>query len=347
MPSSSPIPSISESLVSQAGEGKISDRWYRWLRDMAVSFNPAAYLPITGGTVTGSVNISTGTNLPLTLTTSSAGPYALEITRSDIGNTIRVYNDAGLWHFDATVYSNGGLDTPASVNCNNLLINTTGASIQGPNSTSIYMSFSGDNQMYFEADAGIVFTVGGISRGWLNSSGDFTAGNSLTAANGVFWGASGRQVITDFGDGWLRINQIGSFSNGTYTPNVIAADGGFTNSNRGFFLQINNSNLTYGSAYLTGGASGYVGLALNDGGARYPTFMTNGSESGVYNQSPGYWSWADTGSEFCVNNPVMQGNGAGNNAYLRHVSGYTSGQVTVSTSAPSGGSSGDIWLQYF
>jgi hypothetical protein len=38
--------------------------------------------------------------------------------------------------------------------------------------------------------------------------------------------------------------------------------------------------------------------------------------------------------------------GTGNNAFLHHASGHTSGAVTVSTAAPSGGSDGDIWIQH-
>jgi hypothetical protein len=33
------------------------------------------------------------------------------------------------------------------------------------------------------------------------------------------------------------------------------------------------------------------------------------------------------------------------NKFLQHAGSYTSGQITVSTSAPSGGTNGDIWLK--
>jgi hypothetical protein len=61
------------------------------------------------------VSISSGTTLPLLLTTSSSGPWALEITRSDLGNTIHVFNAGtsgsgnGIWYFAETI------ETPAGI----------------------------------------------------------------------------------------------------------------------------------------------------------------------------------------------------------------------------------------
>jgi hypothetical protein len=61
------------------------------------------------------LSINGATTLPLLLTTSSSGPWALEITRSDVGSTIHVYNNAtsssnGYWNFnEAVVAVNNGL----------------------------------------------------------------------------------------------------------------------------------------------------------------------------------------------------------------------------------------------
>jgi len=56
---------------------------------------------LSGGTVnatTGTFN--GGTSLPLTLTTSSAGPWAIALTRSDLGMSSQVYNGTGTqWYF--------------------------------------------------------------------------------------------------------------------------------------------------------------------------------------------------------------------------------------------------------
>jgi hypothetical protein len=59
------------------------------------------YLPLSGGTITGSTIISSGINQPLKLSTSSNGPWSLELHRSDIGAGSRVYNDNGSrWYFE-------------------------------------------------------------------------------------------------------------------------------------------------------------------------------------------------------------------------------------------------------
>ena len=61
-------------------------------------------LPLSGGTVTGSTTISTGTNKPLTLTTSSSGPWALDLYRSDIDSHAMVFNN-GYWYFNLYCYA--------------------------------------------------------------------------------------------------------------------------------------------------------------------------------------------------------------------------------------------------
>lgn len=154
-------------------------------------------------------------------------------------------------------------------------------------------------------------------------------------------------AISDQADGWLRLNNAGSFTKGTYTPGYFAADAGYTNSARTNFMQPNNGGfgLSYGTWYVNGGPNGYAGIALGDGGGRYPTFMAAPGTSGVYNQGPAYWSWRDDGSSFHIGKPpvVEGGNGV---LYYEPGSGSANAFVVVRTTGPSGpANEGSLWFQ--
>lgn len=49
---------------------------------------------------TAKADISSGTSLPLSLTTSSSGPWAIQLTRSDLPFTTEVFNDGTGWYFN-------------------------------------------------------------------------------------------------------------------------------------------------------------------------------------------------------------------------------------------------------
>ena len=250
--------------------------------------------------------------------------------------------------------------------------------------------------------SGVLPLTGGTISGALNVS------SSLTTP-GV-WGGTGI-MLQDASDGWLRINNNGSFLQGIYTPGTLRVDGilnlgvnhwhqsidnyarlyfgssdrsyykspnghEFRNNNDTLTMAVDNSGnfqsagnivadgsvettghyywaqntgyyianilgTTYGSWRIGGSTNGYTGIVLEDGGRR-PTFMSNNSTSGVYNQGSGYWSWLDNGSQFQVNRQLTDSSGY---AYLK-ANGHGSGTVTYSTSTPSGGSDGDLWFTY-
>lgn len=54
-------------------------------------------------TATGNIEISTGTSQPLKLTTSSAGPWAIELYRSDTANSSKVFNSGSAWYFQHNI----------------------------------------------------------------------------------------------------------------------------------------------------------------------------------------------------------------------------------------------------
>jgi hypothetical protein len=74
-------------------------------------------LPISGGTITGTLNISGGGSQPLTLTTSSSSPWGFGLTRSDAGVSSKVFlhNGSGSWAWvyeHNPVFYNGGAYSP-------------------------------------------------------------------------------------------------------------------------------------------------------------------------------------------------------------------------------------------
>lgn len=76
--------------------------------------------------------------------------------------------------------------------------------------------------------------------------------------------------------------------------------------------------------------------------ARYVRFTAGASVEHVNNAySQVIFSFEDGGVFNASNGLRMSGKAA-----LSHAGSYTSGQVTMSTSAPSGGSDGDVWFQY-
>ena len=54
---------------------------------------------------------------------------------------------------------------------------------------------------------------------------------------------------------------------------------------------------------------------------------------------------AQSASEALVSNNALSLGGTAAAKFLYHVGTYTSGRVTVSTSSPSGGADGDVWLK--
>ena len=74
-------------------------------------------LPLSGGTISGTVSINGGGSQPLNLTTSGSGPWGFGLTRSDAGVSSRVFlhNGSGSWTWvyeHNPVFYNGGAYNP-------------------------------------------------------------------------------------------------------------------------------------------------------------------------------------------------------------------------------------------
>jgi hypothetical protein len=95
-------------------------------------------LPLTGGTITGTVSINGGGSQPLNLTTSSSSPWGFGLTRSDANVSSRVFlhNGSGSWTWvyeHNPVFYNGGAYSPFlhSGNYSSYALPLTGGTITG------------------------------------------------------------------------------------------------------------------------------------------------------------------------------------------------------------------------
>jgi hypothetical protein len=121
----------------------------------------------------------------------------------------------------------------------------------------------------------------------------------------------GKEAI-DGNDGYLRLNQNVDFASGVHIPSNLLVYGQ-TNSR--------NTVPTTHATYSLGSSGSYW--------------------SNAYIQNIQLGSIDCTISRVAASKPGVEGK-----ALFKHAGAYTSGEVTYSTAAPSGGSSGDIWFKY-
>jgi hypothetical protein len=95
-------------------------------------------LPLSGGTITGTLNINGGGSQPLNLTTSSGSPWGFGLTRSDAGVSSKIFlhNGSGSWAWvyeHNPVFYNGGAYSPFlhSGNYNSYSPSLTGGGASG------------------------------------------------------------------------------------------------------------------------------------------------------------------------------------------------------------------------
>lgn len=233
------------------------------------------------------------------------------------------------------------LSNMANLSANSILGNNTGSA-----ATPIALSPS-------QVKTLLAIAVGDVSgaaplaspsfTGNVNVAGYLSAGYYVGATDYYF--LNGLETITNSSDGYMRLNQGGTYTNGIYTPHVIRADGGFTVNNAASTISsLDGSTPGYGSWRVSGGTNGWVGVVLNDGISN-ATFMaaTSGLNVGVYLQTQGRFCWEDDNSHFQVYKQITD---TSLNPYMRCV-GASAGLVTIqSGGSPSGGNNGDICLIY-
>jgi hypothetical protein len=87
--------------------------WTSWKTVLDDSNYSSYALPLSGGTISGTVSINGGSSQPLNLTTSSSGPWGFGLTRSDanVSSKIFLHNGSGSWAWvyeHNPVFYNGG-----------------------------------------------------------------------------------------------------------------------------------------------------------------------------------------------------------------------------------------------
>lgn len=214
-------------------------------------------------------------------------------------------------------------------------------------------------------------------------SGAITASNAtstVTASNIVRWDGSGNLFANYFSSPDASISSgvtgvlaktSGSDLHRTATPAAIATflsgqtmniAGNATTTSQttiGRMVGAGPSYGSYGSISVTGATGGYSGIAFD---ANNAVFMVSGTTTGVYrNNSTWDWYWvngvltAGTVPAANISGTVASATTSAScsgNAATATTAGYITnsayngyGTRTVSASAPSGGSNGDIWYQ--
>lgn len=153
----------------------------------------------------------------------------------------------------------------------------------------------------------------------------------------------------DVSDSWLRLNQNGDFTSGTYTPGRIRCDSYIT-----FFDTdtVQAAGGDYGTINTTG-TNAWDGWVIEN---RH-NFMANGTDGRLYNDNnnENYAQFLEN-SVFrlygdnieaieCTTSGEVLIDSLGAAAHHADAT-LVSGDITVSTAAPSGGSNGNIWFRY-
>jgi len=151
-----------------------------------------------------------------------------------------------------------------------------------------------------------------------------------------------RSVIQDDGDNWLRLNQNGNYSNGTYTPGFLRADGGLTS---GAIGGSGAGTISSSGNLYVGGTTYFGGVVTGMSGNYPPNNMIRLTPNLHLNSNSGYAvivNWDNGNSGTNLNFRV--GNGASSDVF----DVLANGQVSIGSTSPGQGKlwiqDGDMWL---
>ena len=221
--------------------------------NLGLNLENSAAFQINGG------NVSIGRG-------STAPAYTLDVNgtlgvtgATTLGSTLAVTgNVTGGTYNSATI--SGGTLTSSAVNS----LNVSGTAISGTGALAI------------DASGANTISLGGTSTGnILLGGGSASTGCTVTNSNGNLDCAGTIGFQTNFygnglnalqtSDTWLRLNNSGSFTSGTYTPGLFRADGGLQVTNASTFNVTSGGVLTVAGAATFGStivASGNIGGAV-------------------------------------------------------------------------------------
>lgn len=210
----------------------------------------------------------------------------------------------------------------------------------------------------------------GLSGGYSDAGGGTAFGATIWSLDNSWVGtvAGTNGGVPSYGISWVRGTHASAINSGEglYIYSASAQQAAITTTGVYFAQEVYPSGQTVGnltSIGAVGGTYGSLGVSgaqsggysgINVGGRL--VLMNNGSTtSGLYNDTNNHWF------VLCIENSEtylytagtqiartdatgMLRVGAGN--FLYHASDYGDGRLTISTSAASGGSNGDIWFRY-
>ena len=316
--------------------GNASGTWGINITGSAATATDSTKLPLTGGTITGTIRIDGGGSQPLTISTSSSSPWAFGLIRTDTGADSKIFlhnpGSGSAWIFEHIPYFYNGGNYNVPLHNGNYtsysppysggvltgtwyfqsnLGNTSGATSNPPlqafatGGNSAFMSFhrSGNYAVNFGLDSDNVLRIGGWSastnRWQLDMDGNNTIPGRLTANA---WTTYARNYSHE----WIEFPNY----SGLYSP-----------QNNAHFYP---NNATYGSWRIAGTRNGWYGIYFDSGS----TLMMNSDTVGFYRADYGWqMRWAAGTGYINKGNP-----GGGTEATILDSSNYTNYSHSISTS---------------
>jgi hypothetical protein len=134
--------------------GFLGSSWGNWDMQKTVggnlylNNNTNYYLNPPSASLLSTLTLNGGTSNPLNVRTSSAGPWAIHLTRDDLSNSVSVYNAGGYWYFSSYVASGGSFRAPIFYDSDNT------AYYIDPNNTSSVLGITLNGKINFPSGSG-------------------------------------------------------------------------------------------------------------------------------------------------------------------------------------------------
>ena len=275
--------------------------------------NITSHGTLTALNVSGQTTLNGGTLLPLTVTTSSAGPWGISLSRSDLGLISQVYNDNGSrWYFQH-LPSFAGATPLTSSNYSTYALPISGGTMTG-GFTAKTISWTGNG-----TDSGNSFTANHYSMGqasgaWTNPYPDLIIGYHTGIRIGGHYNYGGTRFYNNSptSDGTaaeLELFSVGNTDNNVRVAYNLYAPIMYDINNTGYYVdpasvsvfsdtrvcsgntQLITANVGQNTKWRALSGSTDVGIALYDAGDnfRMQLYAASGGAYGFLNGLWGGW----------------------------------------------------------
>ena len=307
-------------------------------------------LPLSGGTITGFVNINTGTSQPLRLTTSSGGPWALELYRSDTLASSKVYHDGSRWYFEHRPSFAGNTPLDAG-NYNSYSPSLTGGGASGTWSINVTGSAGSATNATYATSAGSASSA-------TNASYASSAGSAPLLANAgqYIWSASTLPPSYSLGIQCSFVQSANGFQNygSVMTMNTYSGGGGAlqmyvpyspTYGGTGLQVRFGNYDVSSGNSWTS-----WKTLLASDNYNSYSPSLTGGGASGTWGISITGSAASATNASYATNAGYATSAGSATNAsaatnatYATSAGSATNATNSTYTALGTSGSGGAIY----